>query len=103
MEGESKAEKEKRVAACPFAVANNRDVAIEDEPSSTARFRVLSTSGSCEAIARPIDSDGTWIYLILQPRHRSYSFQKRKPRQSHHGLLCHGHRSSGNYDLHAET
>jgi hypothetical protein len=53
MEGESKAEEGKRVAWCPFAVPDNRDAAIDGEPSSTSastvRFRVLSTSkrGSC--------------------------------------------------------
>ena len=53
MEGESKAEEGKRVAWCPFAVPDNRDAAIDDEPSSTSastvRFRVLSTNkrGSC--------------------------------------------------------
>ena len=48
LEDESKAEEGKRVAACPFAVPDNRDAAIEDEPSSTStctvRLRVLSTS-----------------------------------------------------------
>ncbi len=69
MEGESKAEETKRVAACRFAVANNRNAAIDDEPSSTStstvRLRVLSTStmGSCSAMARTIVllGQGRWF------------------------------------------
>jgi|688.fasta_scaffold28384_3 hypothetical protein len=67
MEGESKAEETKRVAACRFAVANNRNAAIDDEPSSTGtvRLRVLSTStrGSCSAMARTIAllGQGRWF------------------------------------------
>ena len=83
MEGESKAEETKRVAACRFAVANNRNAAIDDEPSSTShrvraieyepsstststvRLRVLSTStmGSRSAMARTIVllGQGRWF------------------------------------------
>ena len=81
MEGESKAEETKRIAACRFAVANNRNAAIDGEPSSTShrvraieyepsststvRLRVLSTStmGSCSAMARTIVllGQGRWF------------------------------------------
>ena len=87
MEGESKAEETKRVAACRFAVANNRNAAIDGEPSSTShrvraieyeyepsststststvRLRVLSTStmGSRSAMARTIVllGQGRWF------------------------------------------
>ena len=69
MEGESKAEETKRIAACRFAVANNRNAAIDGEPSSTStstvRLRVLSTStmGSRSAMARTIVllGQGRWF------------------------------------------
>jgi hypothetical protein len=61
------AEDGKRVAASRFGVSDNRDDAIDDEPSSTStvRLRVLSTStrGSCSAMARTRKS---WYFEALR-------------------------------------
>ena len=54
MEGESKAEETKRIAACRFAVANNRNAAIDGEPSSTShRVRAIEYEYEYRTLARP--------------------------------------------------
>jgi hypothetical protein len=53
MEGESKAEAGKSLAARRFGVSDHRDAAIDDEPSSTSTVALsTSTRGPCSARAR---------------------------------------------------